>query len=137
MARISTALAELDADASRVDVAVITIDPTVDTAQVLADWVTSFVPTGRALRTDDPAKLRTVADRLLATYVVDHTAPTTSTAGGHPGQAAEVGHTGYVYVVDANGQNVLIWPQDVRVDDMVNDLHILLDRLPDAMPAGA
>lgn len=136
MASIAATLDALGDDAERVNVAMVTVDPARDTAAVLTAFVDGFVPGARALRSDDPAALRAVTERLGASYLVEEPTvgaapPTVSTAGGHTGEHAPsgVGHTSYVYVLDDTGATVLVWPEGTSVDDMTSDLGILLDRL--------
>ena len=133
MASIATSVDALGDDAGRVDVAMVTVDPIRDTPDVLSEFVEGFVPGARALRSDDPAALRTVADRLGVSYVDAETMPTDTTAG-HGGDHApgDVGHTDYIYVLDDAGSTVLVWPEGTAVDDMTSDLAILLDRVDGA-----
>jgi len=136
MASIGATVAALDDDAARVDVAMVTIDPARDTPAALTAFVNGFVPGARALRSDDPAALRAVTERLGASYLVDESTTTEPRSSmpmdaGHDGEHApgDVGHTSYIYVLDDSGSAVLVWPEGTTVDDMTNDIGILLDRL--------
>lgn len=110
------ALRDLGDEASRVDLAMVTVDPARDTDEVLTGYVQSFVDDAHALRTSDDSLLRSVADAFGATYSVN------AAADG----AIEVAHTGAMYVVDPAGTVTLTWPFGVTADDVRGDLAQLL-----------
>ncbi len=112
------ALNELGARADEVDVAVVTIDPDRDTAEILTNYVETFIADATALRTEDQTLLRETAFAFGADYRI-----VTDDAG-----EIEVGHTTNLFAVDDTGSLVLTWPFGVTTDDIVNDLTILLDR---------
>jgi protein SCO1/2 len=116
LADVRKALAQLGDDASKVDVAMATIDPGRDTTEKLTAYVQTFVPAAHALRTEDPAQLRAAADALGADYSVETNAT---------GQI-EVAHTAFIYAIDANGVLLLQWPFGVKANDMRSDLRQLL-----------
>jgi protein SCO1/2 len=116
LADLRRALRDLGDDAARVDLAMVTVDPERDTAEVLTGYVQSFVPGAHALRTDDPASLRAAADAFGASYSV-----TTADDG-----RVEVAHSAAMYVVDPNGTVTLTWPFGVAADDLRLDLEALL-----------
>lgn len=118
LAGVKAALRDLGDDAARIELAMVTIDPTRDTGDRLPGYVQSFVPSGHALRSEDDAELRAVADGFGASYEV-----TPSPDGGDP----EVSHSGALYVVDDTGAMVLIWPFGVQPDDIAADLELLLE----------
>jgi protein SCO1/2 len=103
------------ADAERVDLAMITVDPDRD-IPVLADYVTSFMEQGHALGTTDAARLAEVAAPFGAGYEV-----TTDDEG-----EIEVAHTTSLYLVDDQGELVLTWQFGVPIDDLAADLTQLL-----------
>jgi protein SCO1/2 len=111
--------------ADRVQVAMATIDPDRDRAVVLDRYLTSFVPDGLGLRTEDDAALREVTDAFGAVYDV------TEALDGEP----EVTHSGSVYVIDDEGHVVLQWLFGTPAGDVAHDLELLLDQTP-AEPAG-
>src|SRR5690606_21446553 len=120
MADLRTVLADLGDDADRVEVAMVSIDPARDTPTVLSDYVGAFVDDARALRTDDDARLRYVAEAFGADYrVVDD-------GTGEP----EVEHTGFVYAVDDQGRITLMWPHGTRPADYLHDVRLLLGAAP-------
>lgn len=114
---ISVAKTELEDAGERVDVAMVTVDPDRDDAEILSNYVNSFVPGSTALRTDDPALLQGLAEEFGVFYEVN-----TLDDGG-----IEVLHTGTLFAVDDAGAIVVSWPFGTPVGDMVNDLEILLE----------
>jgi protein SCO1/2 len=118
LADLRRAVGGLGDDASRVDVAFITIDPDRDLPDEVASYIQVFFPEGIALRTADPAVLKAVADAYGAAYEV------TTAADG----AVEVAHSAFVYAVDANGTILVQWPFGMSSDDIRNDLAYLFDQ---------
>jgi len=118
LSEVRSALKKLGERADSIDLAMTTIDPARDEGEMLTKYVQSFVPRAHALRTEDDTLLRTVADTFGAGYSV------TTTADG----AVEVSHSGNVFVVDATGAVVLVWPFGINGASMASDLAALLDR---------
>lgn len=118
MANIKRTLTDIDTSAATVDVAMVTVDPTRDTPEVLADYVRFFVADGHGLRTTDDAELLAVAERFGASYAVTEAAD-----GG-----VDVVHTGSVFVVDDAGEVILVWTFGTSSADMTADLSELIDR---------
>jgi protein SCO1/2 len=117
MADVRGARRELGDDAERVDLAMVTVDPDRD-AEILTDYVQSFVDDAHALATDDPAALLQAAEPFGVSYEVATT----------PSGEIEVGHSGYLFAVDDAGTLVLTWPVGVAKDDLLADLEVLLDQ---------
>lgn len=106
---------ELD-DPSKVDVAMITIDPDRD-LPILADYLGGFFPDdGHALGTDDQALLASVAAPFGTSYEV---------AANAEGDI-EVGHRTDLYAVDDQGRLALTWPFGVSKDSLAADFRHLL-----------
>jgi protein SCO1/2 len=103
------------ADAERVDLAMITVDPDRD-LPILAGYVTSFLERGHALGTTDAGRLAEVAAPFGAGYEVS-----TDDTG-----EIEVAHTTSLYAVDDAGELVLTWQFGVSIDDLAADLTQLL-----------
>ena len=118
LADLKAALARIKDDAKRIEVAMITVDPKRDTAETLPAYVRSFVPDAQALRTEDDAVLRKVADAFGANYSV-----TTNAEG-----KVEVEHTGSLYVINPAGEIVDVLSYPTPAKDIANDLGILLRR---------
>jgi protein SCO1/2 len=116
MAEVSRAIDELDDDAARVDVAVVSVDPARD-ADVLTDYAQSFVAGAHAIVTTDEMALRRVAQAFGADYAVDE----------RPGGAVKVDHTTYLYGVDDTGHLAITWPLGTPGDDIAHDVGQLLD----------
>lgn len=109
-------LGEDDPDlVERIEVAMVTIDPDRD-IPVLTDYVQTFVPGSHALGTDDASLLLRVAAPFGASYTVE-----TADDG-----SIEVGHSGYLYAVDDQGELVLTWNFGVPSDELASDLDLLL-----------
>ena len=115
---VKLALKHLDANASKVELAMISIDPVRDSGNLLTNYVESFVPGSHALRTDDETLLRSVAKRFGAAYSI------TSDAQGNE----KVSHSGNLYVVDQAGTVVLEWPFGLKADAIATDLEILFGK---------
>lgn len=119
LADTKIALNLLEERAEAVDVAVVTIDPARDSAEILTDYVTAFIDDGIALRTDDQALLQETAFAFGADFRIEE-----SEAG-----EIEVGHTTHLFLVDDTGSMILTWPFGITTDDIANDLGIMLDRI--------
>lgn len=103
------------ADADRIDLAMITVDPDRD-LPILADYVTSFIEDAHALGTDDPGRLAQVAAPFGAGYEI-----TTREDG-----EVDVAHSTSLYAVDDDGEIVLTWQFGVPIDALAADLTQLL-----------
>ena len=103
-------------DRARVDVGMATIDPTVDTAAKMVEYVTTFIPDGVALRSEDPKVLAAAAAPFGASYSVK------------PGKngVPEVSHSGDLYLVNDKGNIILQWPFGTAAKDLGADIEQLL-----------
>lgn len=107
---------ELD-DPSKIDVAMITIDPDRD-LPILAEYIGGFFPDdGHALGTADASLLARVAAPFGTSYDV------ATNADGE----IEVGHRTDLYAVDDQGRLALTWPFGVTKDALADDFRQLLD----------
>ena len=106
--------------ASRVDVAMVTVDPARDTADILPRYLSSFTDKFHALIPSTNEELSAVKDAFQATSAV------TETNG-----KIEVVHSGTAYVVDDTGSVVIEWPFGLDTESMTNDLLILLKQRGD------
>ncbi len=113
---VKKALKAIGDGAQKVDVGMITIDPSRDDGDLLTHYVQSFVPGAHALRTEDDTLLQQVAKAFGASYSV-----TTNAEG-----VIDVSHSGNLYVVDPAGTVVLQWPFGLPADAIATDLEILL-----------
>lgn len=113
------------ADRDRIQVDMITVDPNTDTPDKLAEYVTNFVPTGNAIRTEDRRLLYGAADEFGANFK----------AKINDMGKKEISHTADLYAVDDTGTIVLAWAFGTTQPDIERDLIRLLagDR-PQAEP---
>lgn len=105
------------ADRERVQVAMVTVDPSRDTDELLAQYVQGYFPDGLALRTADPEELRGVADAFGANF----------TSRENMDGNREIAHSAELYVIDDTGMVVLAWPYGVTPEAITADLARLLD----------
>lgn len=122
---VKGALAELGPDADAVTLAMTTVDPQRDTAEVLDGYLDHFLDRYHVLRTTDPDELAAAEEVFGASSSV-----TTNDDG-----VIEVSHTGTLYAVDDQGTLLVEWPFGTPRDALVADLRILLDDLGAADPA--
>ena len=116
LADAAAALKRLGAEASRVQVLFVTVDPERDTAEVLARYVTAFDPGFLGLRGDEEATRR-AAKEFKIFYE--------KRPGGAPG-AYTVDHSGQTYVLDGGGRLRLFIRHDRLASDLEPDLRTLL-----------
>lgn len=101
--------------AERVDLAMVTVDPSRDTAEILPRYLSSFTNKFHALIPSSDEELTGVKELFQVTSNV------TETNG-----KIEVVHSGTAYVVDDKGTVVVEWPFGFDTESMTNDLEILL-----------
>ncbi len=120
LADVKLALSRLGDDASRVSVAMATVDPERDTPEVLDGYVRFFVPErSHLLRTEDLDSLHEVEAVFGAT---------SSHIPRPDGDGYDVEHSGTLYAVDADGKVVLEWPfGSVKGPEIAADLTALLE----------
>lgn len=102
--------------AGRVQVAMVTVDPTRDTGTVLSGYLQHFFRDAHALRTEDQARIKTLADAFGVSYQVS-----TNSKGEE-----EVGHSALSFAVDDRGRIVDTWPYGFSYASIASDLRILL-----------
>lgn len=115
---VRTALEQMGGDASKVEVAMVTVDPARDTAPVLNRYLGSFVDSYHAIRTEDMAQLQQAEQAFLASSSL-----TPKSDGTY-----EVSHTATTYVVDGRGAVLVEWPFGITWRAMKADLEALLRR---------
>jgi len=116
LADLSAALKRLGADAARVQVLFVTLDPERDTPEVLAKYVPAFDPAFLGLIGDAAATQR-AAKEFRIFYE--------KRPGNSPG-AYTVDHSGQSYVIDPQGRLRLFVRNDRIAQDLAEDLRILL-----------
>ena len=116
MVAIKNAKKKIGALADRVDLAMITVDPERDTADILPKYLTSFSSRFHALIPASDAELRTAENAFGATSSV------TKVDG-----KVEVVHGGTAYIVDDHGTVIVQWPFGLDATSMSKDLTVLLN----------
>jgi len=114
LADLAGVVKTLGADADRVQVLFITVDPERDTPELLAQYVRAFDPRFIALRGDLAATQRVAKDFKIyfekrkqgASYTIDHSAQS--------------------YVIDPQGRLRLLVRHDRLVQDLPDDLRVIL-----------
>jgi protein SCO1/2 len=111
------------AEQSRVEIAMVTLDPERDSGLQLRDYLQHFFPadTGVAalhgLRAADDAALRHLAYKFNVTYRIDP---------HQPGEVYGVAHTGDTYVVNGKGELMWKWPYGTNGAQVASSLKVLL-----------
>ncbi|MGZ4677186.1 MAG: SCO family protein [Acidimicrobiia bacterium] len=118
LAGLRLAIHKLGASGKRVQVAMATVDPTRDTAEVLTSYLAHFFKDAHALRTDDAAELKTVADAFGVQFEI------ATNAKGEE----EVGHSALSFAIDDQGRLVDTWPYGFDEKDIASDMRLLLAR---------
>jgi protein SCO1/2 len=116
LALVRAARRELGRDGDRIDVAMVTVDPSRDTAEVMNGYLSSFTDSFHALVPASDKELRAAEAAFLASSTI-----ITNDSG-----KIEVGHSATAYVVDSSGTVRVEWPFGIDKDAMVNDFRILL-----------
>lgn len=119
MSEVKRVRRDLGDDGSRVEVAMVTVDPARDTAAVLSSYLGHFFDDAHALRTDDPALLDAVISNVGLTVT---TRPTTDPA------YYTVDHTATLFGVDADGKVVVEWPFGTSAQAIGSDVRQILDQ---------
>ena len=114
MAETAAALKKLGADADRVQVLFVTIDPERDTPEALAKYVTAFDPRFLGLRGDAQATSR-AAKEFKVFYEKRKT-----------GDSYSMDHSGQTYVIDPQGRLRLLVRPERLGEDLPEDLRTLL-----------
>lgn len=116
MAELSQAMQQLGADAARVQVLFVTVDPGRDTPAVLAQYVSAFNPTFIGLRP---------TDEQLPVFAKDFRVYYAKVAGKTP-DSYTMDHTAASYVFDPQGKLRLYARDGQGVGPWVHDLKLLL-----------
>ena len=114
LAETAAALKKLGADADRVQVLFVTVDPERDTAEALSKYVTAFDPRFLGLRGDAEATSR-AAKEFKVFYEKRKS-----------GDSYSVDHSGQTYVIDPQGRLRLLVRPERLAEDLPEDLRALL-----------
>jgi protein SCO1/2 len=113
---VKSTVRDLGDDGDRIDLAMVTLDPDRDTAEIMSGYLGSFLDRAHALRTEDPEQLRAAAEVFGVSYRVE----------AQPDGTVDVSHSGAMYAVDDTGKVLVTWPFGVTKDDVQSDLEFLL-----------
>ena len=116
MAELAGIEKTLGADAARVQVVFITVDPSRDTAPLLKSYVTNFNPGFLALRGDE-AQTQAVAKEFKVFY---------EKVPGKTATDYSIDHTAGTYIFDTQGRIRLFARQNMDPDQLTADLKTLL-----------
>jgi len=116
LADLAQAIKALGADADRVQVLFITMDPARDTREVLSKYVPAFDPRFLGLYGDEEATKRTAREFKIFYEKREGSAP----------DAYTIDHSAQSYVLDAQGRLRLFVRHDRIAEDLVADLRQLL-----------
>ncbi|WP_458071683.1 SCO family protein [Rhodanobacter sp. BL-MT-08] len=117
MAQLHVVMQRLGPLADKARILFVSVDPTRDTPPVMHAYVNAFDPRAVGL-TGDPRDIEALSKRYRSAY--------TREPDGKDGNY-EVSHSSAMYVFDSKGAaRVLATPADSQ-DDLVHDLHLLLD----------
>jgi protein SCO1 len=114
LADIAGAVKSLGADAERVQVLMVSVDPERDTPESLAKYVTAFDPRFLGLRGDLPATKKVAAEFKI--YFEKR----------KQGESYSVDHSAQSYVIDPQGRLRLLVRHDRIAQDLAPDLRTLL-----------
>jgi protein SCO1/2 len=106
----------LGADAARVQVVFITLDPSRDTAALLKNYVTNFRPDFLALRGDEQ-QTKAAADEFKIFY---------EKVPGKTADSYTIDHISGLYLFDTQGRVRLFAPQSLAPELLTDDIKVLL-----------
>lgn len=119
MGKVKQALAGLDTGQKHIYVLFISVDPERDTPEVLSKYMAAFGPQFIGLRGD----FDQVSQIMKPFGAFAEKQPVNDPALGYL-----INHTAYVYLVNPQGQVVLIYPFEFTSDDLRSDLTYLLQQ---------
>lgn len=114
---MAKAMRLLGADASRVQVLFVTVDPKRDTAELLGQYVPAFDPSFLGLWGDAAATAKATKDFNI--YFQER--------AGKDAASYTVDHTAQSFVIDKEGRLRLVWPYGIEPAQMAGDLKVLLN----------
>lgn len=120
LVNLNTVYKQLGEQADKVAIVFIATDPDRDTPEQLATYVQAFNPAFYGVYIPEPA----LGDVKKAYGVY---AEKNDIDGDPNNDSYFIDHTGYIYVIDAQGNWRLTFPFDAPVDDLVADVQYLLN----------
>jgi protein SCO1/2 len=119
LASLRSAKKDLGEDGALVDLAMVTVDPGRDTAEIMNNYLGSFTEEYHALVPASEDELRAAEEAFLVTSDVIE----------KPDGTFQVDHSANAFVVDENGVVLVEWPFGHAKAGMLNDLGVLIDEL--------
>ncbi|HUP30002.1 MAG TPA: SCO family protein [Usitatibacter sp.] len=117
LADLSGAMKRLGAEAARVQVLLVTVDPKRDTPELLKQYVTAFDPSFIGLRGDTEALTRVTKDFHVYWNVREGRTP----------QSYTVDHAGQAFALDREGKARLMFAPGIAPEAIASDLRLLLN----------
>ena len=117
LADFAAAMKRLGAEAERVQVLFVTLDPRRDTPQLLGQYLPAFHPGFLGLWGDEAAVRRAAKDFRVYSNIREGQTPETYT----------VDHSGQSFVFDAQGRLRLVVPPALPPESLASDLRLLLN----------
>lgn len=118
MGRLARAMDLLGPASDLVQVVLVSVDPERDTPERLVEYLAKFDD-----RFVGVTGTKDQISEAAASYGIYHEFPETEE------DRAELGHSAQTIVLDRQGRVVLIWPYEVKPEDVAADLGLLLERL--------
>jgi len=116
LSQLAAAMENLGADAEKVQVALITVDPERDTPEVISNYVNAFDERFIGL-TGSPAQLHKTAQSFKAFY---------AKAKGPTPEQYTMDHSSSFYLIDGTGEARVLLRGDATPDELVHDIQQLL-----------
>ena len=114
LGKMKIVMEQLGADADKVRVVFVTVDPERDTGALLKEYMGAFNPTFTGAYTD-PAQTKTMANQFQVVYEKVGTGPNYI-----------VNHTANLYLLDENGRTVVSVPYEAKPETIIHDIKQML-----------
>ena len=114
LGKMKIVMEQLGADAAKVRVVFVTVDPERDTGALLKEYMGAFNPTFTGAYTD-PAQTKTMANQFQVVYEKVGTGPNYI-----------VNHTANLYLLDENGRTVVSVPYEAKPETITHDIKQML-----------
>ena len=114
LGKMKIVMEQLGADADKVRVVFVTVDPERDTGALLKEYMGAFNPTFTGAHTD-PAQTKTMANQFQVVYEKVGTGPNYI-----------VNHTANLYLLDENGRTVVSVPYEAKPETITHDIKQML-----------
>lgn len=115
LGKMKLVMDQLGADAAKVRVVFITVDPERDTPQVLKEYMAAFNPTFTGAYTQPTERTREMAKQFQVVY---------EKQGDGPNYL--VNHTANLYLLDENGKTIVSAPYEAKPESIAHDIKQML-----------